>query len=392
MSIERSDFDAVSEDDLQTLVQAGVPEGPRLEFKQETYGNSEKQKKEFLKDVSALANSQGGHLVLGVEESDGVATAITALGVTDADKELLRLEQLARAGLEPHVSGLKMKAIPIHSGGHVLLVRVPRSWNSPHRVKAQGDNRFYARHSTGVYQPDVQELKGMFNDAASALEHARSFRDERITEIQTNTDENRLAGGGRLILHVLPVAALSGRTMVDLEQIKSMRTDFRTISQSSTMSAFNYYGYINQDSVDRNTGYTQVFRDGKIEATLSGLVDERDQSRYINSVYLERSFFSIFPKYIDGLKALGVPPPLIVLLTIEGVRHSRYKIGFQPWDDEPLIPEDVLRLPACMIENYGDETDYHRAVKPMFDTLWNAAGYPGCANFDDEGRWVGRAR
>ena len=58
MSIDRGDFDAVTEQDLQELVTAQVPEGLRIEYKRETYGNTDSDKREFLKDVSALANSR----------------------------------------------------------------------------------------------------------------------------------------------------------------------------------------------------------------------------------------------------------------------------------------------------------------------------------------------
>ena len=135
MSIDRGDFDAVSEPDLHELVTAQVPEGLRVEYKLETYGNTDSEKREFLKDISALANSQGGHLILGMEETAGVATAVVGLGATDADAELLRLEQIARGGLEPRISGLRLKAIPLTAGGHAILLRVPRSWNPPHRVR-----------------------------------------------------------------------------------------------------------------------------------------------------------------------------------------------------------------------------------------------------------------
>ena len=57
MGIDRGDFDAVSEQEIQELVAAQVPEGVRIEYKLQTYGNSDSEKREFLKDVSALANS-----------------------------------------------------------------------------------------------------------------------------------------------------------------------------------------------------------------------------------------------------------------------------------------------------------------------------------------------
>lgn len=63
MSIEKSDFDSIGESDLHELIDAQVPEGLRLDYKLKNYGRSDSDKRELLKDVSAFANSHGGHLV-----------------------------------------------------------------------------------------------------------------------------------------------------------------------------------------------------------------------------------------------------------------------------------------------------------------------------------------
>jgi len=68
MSIENLDFNSIYEKDIQSLYDNGVPEGLYHEYKLEIYGNSDKDKKELLKDISSFANSFGGHLFIGVEE------------------------------------------------------------------------------------------------------------------------------------------------------------------------------------------------------------------------------------------------------------------------------------------------------------------------------------
>ena len=46
-----------------------------------------------------------------LEENAGVATALVGITGLDPDTEILRLEQIGRAGLEPRISGLRMKAV-----------------------------------------------------------------------------------------------------------------------------------------------------------------------------------------------------------------------------------------------------------------------------------------
>ena len=53
-------FDAIDKDDIERLVANNVAEGRTLDFKEELPGSSDNDKKEFLFDVSALANAQGG--------------------------------------------------------------------------------------------------------------------------------------------------------------------------------------------------------------------------------------------------------------------------------------------------------------------------------------------
>ena len=116
------DFEAIDEAALQALQANGVTEGPTLEFKRDPYGNSDDSKKEFLKDLSALANTLGGHLAIGVDETDGAAGAITPI-FGDPDAELQRLENIARDSIQPRIIGLRVRAVPV-SGGFVVVHQV----------------------------------------------------------------------------------------------------------------------------------------------------------------------------------------------------------------------------------------------------------------------------
>jgi predicted HTH transcriptional regulator len=141
-------FDAVSEAHLRDLVSTGVPEGVLIEYKRTTYGGSDADVKEYLKDVSSFANTHGGDLVIGIEEKGGIAKKVVGFTEVDPDKELQRLGSLAQDGIEPRIVGIRMKSVSVTGGGVVFVIRVPKSWNPPHRVSARKTNRIYARNST----------------------------------------------------------------------------------------------------------------------------------------------------------------------------------------------------------------------------------------------------
>jgi len=156
---------------------------------------------------------------------------------------------------------------------------------------------------------------------------------------------------------------------------------------------FNFEGMINERGGDANHGYTQIFRNGAIEATKANIVRTTDRGFGIPGLGLEQQFFERYAPYIEGLKAIGVEPPLYVMVTLEGVSGAHYYVRNDMFADELVaFDRDVLFLPECMIPEYGSPETYHAAVRPAFDALWNAVGFPKSEFFDATGRWVGPRR
>jgi len=73
-------LNAITEEDLQSLITNGVAEGRTIDYKRDLPGNSDGDKKEFLADVSSFANTGGGDLVFGMDEAGGLPTRIARDG------------------------------------------------------------------------------------------------------------------------------------------------------------------------------------------------------------------------------------------------------------------------------------------------------------------------
>lgn len=393
MAIDKRDFEAITEADIQELVEAQVAEGLRLDFKRETYGGRDADKRELLKDVSAFGNTQGGHLLIGIEEEGGTASAITGIEI-DIDAEILRIEQILRNAIDPPISNIRIKGVTLGNGKSVLVIRVPKSWNPPHKVSYQGSNKFYLRHSAGVHEPSIEELRMLFTQSKSGLESAQQFRNKRISDVSSGQGTKPLYGNGRFFLHIVPLAGASGLINLEVEDIHNTHHHFSPIATMGMNYRFNYHGYITEVGGDNYTGYTQIFRDGSIEATLANLCREREGKKGMPGVWFEKEFFKCFPSYIRGLEILEVPPPLYVMLSFEGLVGAEYAVLRNEWDDErQLIEDSPLFLPTCIIDDYSpDIVDYHRAIRPAFNAIWNAAGYSKSLFYNDEGEWVGEIK
>jgi Putative DNA-binding domain len=395
MALSNVSFEAISERDLQDLVTAGVPEGVLIDYKLQTYGRTDAEKNEFLKDVSSFANTAGGHLVIGMAESSGLPTAIAPLSGVDPDQELQRLESLARDGIEPRIVGIRMKAVLLTGGGIVIAVRVPKSWNPPHRVSARNTNRIYGRNSAGAYELSIEELRTLFASGATASDRMRAFRAERLARIDSGEAITRLFATdlGRLIMHIVPMASFGLAEAVDLHHAYPLHSSLRPIASTGYTPRINFEGlgvfFAGPDG--KCWSYTQLFRNGIIEAVKVRILTERNEMRLIPSLTFDKSILDVLPLYLGALRDLNVPPPLFVSLTLQGVRGARLGVRNADMIDNPpaAVDRDVLELPQIMIEQYGTPEDYQRAIRPAFDALWNSAGYLSSQHFDAQSRWVG---
>jgi hypothetical protein len=390
-------FDAVSEAHLHDLVSTGVPEGVLIEYKRTTYGGSDADVKEYLKDVSSFANTHGGDLVIGIEEKGGLAKKVVGLSGVDPDKELQRLDSLARDGIEPRIVGIRMKAVSVSGAGVAFVIRIPKSWNPPHRVSARKTNRIYARNSTGAYELSIEELRVLFASGATTIDRIRAFKAERLARIDAGEAIVPLiARPDRLVLHLVPLASFGHGELNDPGRAYALQNSLRPIDSMGYSPRINFEGFgtffMGSDGLCRS--YTQVFRNGIIEAVKVPLLGTGDGDVLVlPSLAFDKWVFGVLPLYLKALGELNVPAPITMMLSLQGVRGA-FLVTHTDWHINPPPPFDraVLELPEVVIEQYGTSEHYQRTVRPAFDALWNAAGYLGSEHFDAEGRWLGRRR
>ena len=69
-----------------------------------------------------------------------------------------------RNGIEPHIpsSSINIREIQLANVNYILIIRINKSWISPHRVSFKSWDRFYSRSTKEKYPLDVQELRSEF--------------------------------------------------------------------------------------------------------------------------------------------------------------------------------------------------------------------------------------
>lgn len=386
-------IDAIEHTDIESLIAHQVREGRTIEYKRLLPSGSDEARREFLADISAFANAAGGDLLFGLTSTDGLPDGVLGLS-DDLDAEMLRLESLIRDGVDPRIQGISMRVIEGFSQGPVLIVRVPRSWAGPHMVIFKNLSRFFTRNSAGKYQMDVTEIRSAFLLSEALPERMKRFRDERIGRIIANQEPMPLPDRSRLIMHVLPIVSFTSNPNIAVTELKAHIGELTPVGHSGCSHRLNVDGlvtYSGSRNDDEKDSYCQIFRTGQVEAVYARLVEEKDNSRYIASVAYERYIIEAVSHYLRVLKALDIPCPLMISFAMTGVCGVLMYVGMRYSSTAAApIDRDMLVLPDVLVEEYASVSNMNavaRTLRPIFDVIWNACGYPRSHNFDAEGNW-----
>ena len=390
MGLNTVRLEDIKETDINRLITDKISEIKTLEFKQSLPGNSDGDKKEFLADVSSFANAAGGDLLYGIKETAGVASEVSGT-VADVDSEILRLENIIRDGISPRIPGVSTRSIPITGKAPVVLIRIPRSWAQPHMVKVGGSSKFFSRNSAGKYQLDVDEIRAAFALSETTSEQIRNFRRERLAAIVAGETPVPLDNNPpRLVVHSIPVTAFDPASRVDLSfHGHGNLVPLRPIGENLNTFRRNFDGFVTAagDPQGGYFSYVQFFRNGSVEAVRSNYLVATAQ-KVIPGRY-EIEIIEALKRYLAVQKSLGVNPPLYIMLSLLDVRD--YVVGgFGLGMGLTVFPieKQSLILPETELASFDE--DIKQVMKPVFDTVWNASGWPGSKNYDSDGTWIGK--
>jgi hypothetical protein len=138
--------------------------------------------------------------------------------------------------------------VPIAAGGHVIIVRAPRSFIPPHRVIARDSNRFWARVGPTKYQPNVEQLRRLFNDAPHLAERIRAFQTDRLIKITAGDTPIPMNPIGKVVVHVISVPSFADGCMIDIVSVLGRGTHLPTPLDELNVpatGAVNLDGYVN---------------------------------------------------------------------------------------------------------------------------------------------------
>jgi hypothetical protein len=385
-------LDQLDEAKLQQVCDDSTSESLTLEFKRELPGKEKADKVEFLKDVAALANAEGGDIIYGIEEKAGAALRPHPITTTSIEAEKRRLGQILDGGVEPRITGVRFQGIAV-TGGFILVLRVPQSYDGPHRITQDSDGRFVLRSGTHTSDMSYSQLKNAFDRTATLAERAKRFRRDRLDAIQQGETPKPVTPGPLCVAHVIPLVSLTGRQSIDVVGLSRnpgsiFFSDWGHGTCTLNLDGIVAHSVINKAAPD-TYGYNQIYRTGGAESvfcagSLFNPEDKRIPSTLVTS-YLRMSI----ERNIKVITQSGISGPSVVGIAMLNVKDYTFAVGGPSFSFQRAVADrDSLVLPEVWVESLDGLTDIDEIVRPMMDILWQSFGVERCLEYNNgDGKW-----
>ncbi|HIB8182288.1 ATP-binding protein [Elizabethkingia anophelis] len=147
---------------IQNYIDNKIEENLNLDYKASgSLQRNDKKTNEISKDISALANSDGGIIIYGIKEDPikkHLPESIDPINRDIISKEWL--EQIIQGKISPRISGIKINPIEVNNNNEVIyVVEVPKS-DTAHQAS---DRKYYKRFNFNSEPMYDYEIRDVFN-------------------------------------------------------------------------------------------------------------------------------------------------------------------------------------------------------------------------------------
>ena len=387
--------------DIQNLIDGEVAENLTLEYKEALPTGCTDDKREFLYDVTAMANQAGGDFVFGLVDrrgedgqSEGIPERLAGMKLSNVQTEIARLSNLIKDGIAPRLAGVAMQSVTCPDGD-ALVIRVPQSWNRPHLVAFGGANKFYGRVSTGKYPMSVEEIGRAFSERRElheAIEHWRAHRTELAS---LSNGPVPMASEVTMLFHVMPASAFNREVLRHtwIMPPEEKLCAYVPNGHGAFSHRYNADGFLATAQISGQAGadgYTQLFRSGIIEYADSRCYwGSNELGPTVRGQELEKQMVHCYEYAINRIRKEGQSGVLYVGFSLIGIAGKLFysTMTGTVLSEHHGIRKDIFISPEVFVDiNEPEDHPYRNTLLPLVDTMWQVAGREGTP-FKSGGLW-----
>ena len=155
----------ITQQELIDLVKKQQEENLWIDFKKQDYHNDpqdrDKRRREICKDVTAMANADGGYIFIGVHEEGKIAQDFFT--ISDAATVAQSIKSICLQYIDPPIPNLEVERYPYpfpwkNTNIELVIIHIPPSERKPHGFRSRGTINFVKRDGDATREYPISEL------------------------------------------------------------------------------------------------------------------------------------------------------------------------------------------------------------------------------------------
>jgi len=369
------EIDELDEVKLISFLQKKYRENRFLDYKLKYEKRTDEEtKEEFLADVTAFANYYGGNIIIGVSEleEEGASSQPGELGgINDGIIWAESFRNLCETSIDPLISGLIIKEIPLKNGKWAIVIYIPPSLRKPHMVKFNRKREFYIKRDDRKGKMTSDEVKRTVLEVINLHDDMNSY----IKMVETEITEDIIGDDFGLILHAVPF-------LLEEDQIDTSSDNIKTILQSSSLEINGLdisligvpmptlHGIMGSDRRDKKCFYTYIHRTGYVGMTYNLQIGQDKIFHSFFKSYIQ-AFFKLITIVVERAKTSSPYQIRCILVNAKGSKFKHEDKIYKGEISEIVWNRDSLKLPPVRLDSFQN-TD--AVVELFFERLKNAFG------------------
>lgn len=360
-------FDQIGPEDFQYLVDFKVEESRTLEFKRELPGSKNEDRREFLSDITSLANAHGGDLIYGIADENGVAADACGVSHPNSDELIRSFEDRMLAGIQPRLMGVRTRWVPLSADTGFLIMRAPASFLAPHRVTLEGHGHFYSRTSRGKYRLDTHELRDAFTGSEVISEKFLKLHQEAVSYSCLPFSPS---AEPKSYLSVTPLSFFRERVDISDHLFEPIAPFDVSGGINNKILLEGVVWHLPLSEFEATSDWVLTHRGGRIDWCWHVGGSMHSEDAVVNRVYpqkFERGIASLAERSLQRLRLFGLEGPWVIQVSVLGLKDSIVcsKDGYTQW----RCRREGAQFQQLVIDDYS-ESD----LLPIFQSFWRLYG------------------